>query len=165
VLHFLFPAAGFSGEGNAVDPSSVGVIKPVEPKGDDEGTEIGFMTLERAAMSVETRSHYEGRTYSLRGMFLGNDERFFTLTRYKMSCCPADAQALNAVIMLDEKSKERLPYNQLRKRWVEVTGRVQFITLKGTNGFMPALVLYPSPEKPLSQLVKEIPPDPNPYAN
>ena len=101
----------------------------------------------------------------MQGMFVGDSDRYFTLTRYKMNCCAADALPLNAVIMLDEQSKEKIPYKELRKKWVRVTGRVQFLNRKGQGGFLPALIVYPTAEEPLSKLIEEIPPDPDPYAN
>jgi uncharacterized membrane protein YcgQ (UPF0703/DUF1980 family) len=165
VLYFLLPAEGFSGEGNAVSADDIGKVSQVAAKGDGNITEIGFLQLESAARSPETRNYYEGRTVQLTGMFVGDSDRFFTLTRYKMNCCAADALPLNAVIMVDEQSKEKIPYKQLRKKWVRVTGRVQFLSRKGQGGFLPALIVYPTAEEPLSKLVEEIEPDPNPYAN
>jgi uncharacterized membrane protein YcgQ (UPF0703/DUF1980 family) len=164
VLYFLLPPQGFSGTGNEVRAEDIGKFADVAAKG-GEATEIGFLQLERAAMSEEARHYYEGRDVKLTGMFVGESDKFFTLTRYKMNCCAADALPLNAVIMVDEKSKEKLPYKQLRKKWVRVTGRVQFINRKGTDTFMPALVVHPTEKEPLDTLVQEIPPDPNPYAN
>jgi uncharacterized membrane protein YcgQ (UPF0703/DUF1980 family) len=165
VLYFLLPAEGFSGEGSGVNEADLNVGTQVAAKGDGQVTEIGFLQLESAARSPDLRNYYEGRTVQLTGMFVGDNDRYFTMTRYKMNCCAADALPLNAVIMLDEKSKDKIPYKDLRKKWVRVTGRVQFISRKGQGGFLPALILYPTPEEPLSKLVEEIPPDPNPYAN
>lgn len=163
VLYFLLPPQGFSGTGSEVRAEDIGKIGDVAAKGDGV-TEIGFLQLERAAMSEEARHHYEGRDVKLTGMFVGDSDKFFTLTRYKMNCCAADALPLNAVIMVDPNSKEKLPYKQLRKKWVQVIGRVQFINRKGTDTFMPALVVHPTVKEPLDKLVEEIPPDPNPYA-
>jgi uncharacterized membrane protein YcgQ (UPF0703/DUF1980 family) len=164
VLFFLFPAQSFSGEGTGIDMSQLDAGKNVEIK-EGYAQEIGFSQLEMAAMSLESRNYFEGRLVKLTGMFVGEGEKQFTMTRYKMNCCAADALPLRAVIMLDKDAKELLPSKQLKNKWVEVTGRIQFLGRKDKNAFIPALIVYPTEKEPLASLIVEIAMPANPYAN
>jgi uncharacterized membrane protein YcgQ (UPF0703/DUF1980 family) len=97
---------------------------------------------------------------SLRGRFVGTSENF-TLIRYKINCCAADATPLKAAIfVIPEQS---LPVNELRDKWVRVTGRVQFYQPPGSAAFYPALVVTPTEREPLNKLVEVVPPDANPF--
>jgi uncharacterized repeat protein (TIGR03943 family) len=164
VLFFLIPAEAFSANGTEVDPNSVGEFAhvPVRAGGVQE---LGVTQLERASTSLEGRNHFEGRLVKLTGQFVGEDEKRFTLTRFRMNCCAADALPLRAVVMVDEKSKESVPRRKLKNKWVEVTGRVQFLSLKNGNGFLPALVVSPTEHEPLDKLIVEVPQPANPYVN
>jgi uncharacterized membrane protein YcgQ (UPF0703/DUF1980 family) len=101
----------------------------------------------------------------LKGRYLDQDDRSFTLQRYKMTCCAADATPLNAVIMLSKNSTETIKASQYRNKWVQVTGQIQFLNRRGTNQYVPALILDASKEKPVEDFIKIVPPDPNPYVN
>jgi len=100
-------------------------------------------------------------------MFNGN-EQAFTLTRYTMTCCVADARPLNVVIYVAPGSGQTLPVNQLTRKWVKVTGQVQFHQAKGgpqgREQWRSAVVLTPSERQPLSQLVEVVNPPENPFA-
>ena len=89
------------------------------------------------------------------------DDHHFTLRRYKIGCCAADAVPLNAVIMADPKAKEPLPSGCLQGKWVQAIGRVQFLPSAGGGGYTTTLIL-PS-DRPLSEVLKEVPPPANPY--
>jgi hypothetical protein len=132
---------------------------------------IGFTQLEAAAMFPEARDHYSGKYVRLTGQFNGSDDRQFTLSRYKLNCCVADAVPLRAVIVVDysqlkDQKYQPLEPNKLQKQWVSVTGQVQFLKKKGTNEYMTALIVTPTPEKPLMELVEVLErPPANPYLN
>jgi uncharacterized membrane protein YraQ (UPF0718 family) len=129
----------------------------------EDVTEIGFLDLEKAAQSPEQRAFYEGKRVKLVGRYVGYDERRFTLTRFRINCCAADAVPINAVIVLDPRSKEVLPAKKLLDKWVEVTGRVHFLTRPGTNYFLPALILSPTESTPLNKMVEVVAPPANPF--
>jgi hypothetical protein len=165
VLYFLhLPNDGFNNVfAKPVSTDDLDVGKGGASKG--TSTEIGFRELEEAALYPQRRADLEGLTVYLKGRFLGDDDRKFTLIRYKMTCCAADATPLNAVIMLNPDSPERIKPSQYRNKWVQVTGRIQFLNRRGTNQYVPALILDATKEKPVDEFVKVVPPDPNPYVN
>ncbi len=127
----------------------------------DKGTEnnVSFPQLERAAQREEARQLYEGKTVSLIGQFAGDSDKKFTLIRYKMNCCAADAVPLNAAIFVDAKSPVQLPHKELRGKWVKVKGQVQFIKVKD-GSYITALVLKPANDKELlEEWIQETTPD------
>ncbi len=137
--------------------------RDVGDKGQD--FEVTFLQLERAAANEETRNFYEGKTIRLTGRFVGDDDKRFTLIRYKINCCAADAVPLNSIIMVDPKYPERLPLQKLRNQWVEVTGKVQFLKKLGKEEYVSSLILHPEEGKTLDSIIKVVPPDANPYVN
>jgi hypothetical protein len=168
VLFFLnLPSKTYSGQ--AIHGQTDFVTGEVKDRGKD--FEIGFKKLEEASRTQTSRNYYEGKTVRLVGVYLGDDDKRFTLQRYKMSCCAADAIPLNAVIMVDPKSPAKLNYFQLNNKWMEVTGRVHFLRLRGKDQYVTALVLYPqgTDEKTanasLKELVREVPQPDNPLLN
>lgn len=130
-----------------------------------EDFEVTFLQLEKAAANEESRHFYEGKRVRLVGQFAGDHDKRFTLTRSKMTCCRADAIALNAIIMIDPQSPERLPLNQLKDNWVEVTGKVQFLKVIGKQEFVSSVVLMPKQEMRLDSVLKIIPKPANPFVN
>ena len=92
---------------------------------------ITFQQLELAALYPENRGFYEGKTVRLVGQYVPKDAHMFTLRRLKISCCVADGVPLNAVILIDPKSGKTLPSEQLQGKWVQVTGRVEFLPRTG----------------------------------
>lgn len=127
-------------------------------------SEISFQELEQAALYPENRHDREGKTVKIIGQYVPKSNREFTLRRLKISCCIADGVPLNAVIMMDPKSKETLPTNQLVGRWVQVIGRVEFLPRTG-GGDATTLILTPTKDRPLDELVKQVKPPANPYLN
>jgi len=77
-----------------------------------------FSQLESAAQSPEQRSYYEGRLVQILGRYQGTSDEFFTLTRYKINCCAADAQPIKAITRLAPGVSQKLPYAQLNGKWV-----------------------------------------------
>ena len=164
VLFFLnVPNEVFSNV-KGVDLSQFGEVGSVAEKGIDFN--VGFLQLEMASMTQESRNHYEGKTVRLIGKYVGEEEKRFSLIRFKINCCAADAVPLNAVMMVDPNSPEKLAWKKNANKWVQVTGRVHFLKRKDNEQYMTALVLYPDTEHKLNDdLVKVVPQDSNPYAN
>jgi uncharacterized membrane protein YcgQ (UPF0703/DUF1980 family) len=162
VLYFLnLPNQAFSsGAGDLFRGVEVKLDTAVQSTGT---AQVGFAQLQQASLTAEHRAYYEGKTVSLTGKYSGDDYKRFTLIRYKRACCAADAVPLNAVIMLDPASAERLDPDQMRNKWVDVTGRIHFINRPGTNEYITALVLYPTKDEPLNKLVRVIPQPANPF--
>lgn len=117
----------------------------------DRGTEnnVSFLQLERAAQREEARQLYEGKTVALVGQFEGNDEKKFTLIRFKMNCCAADAVPLKGAMFVDPKAPAKIDHKVWNKKWVKVKGQVQFIKMKDGT-FITALVLRPKDDKDLN---------------
>jgi hypothetical protein len=165
VLYFLnLPNKTFSADaGDNVNIGNLDAPTSVRATG---SAEIGFAELQQASLSPEKRDYYEGKTITLTGQYSGNDPKRFTLVRFKIACCAADAVKLNAVIMVDAGSGEAIDPDRYRNKWVEVKGRVHFVRRPGGNEYLTALVLYPIKEvAPLSQLVKIIPQPASPWLN
>lgn len=164
VLFFLnVPNEVFSNV-KGVDLSQFGEVDAVAEKGIDFN--VGFLQLEMASMTQESRNHYEGKTVRLIGKYVGEEDKRFSLIRFKINCCAADAVPLNAVMMVDPNSPEKLAWKKYANKWVQVTGRVHFLKRKDNEQYMTALVLYPDAEHKLNDdLVKVVPQDSNPYAN
>ena len=125
---------------------------------------ITFQQLEVDALYPENRSNRAGKTVRLVGQYVPKDSHMFTLRRFKISCCAADAVPLNAVIMLDANAKETLDSGRLQFKWVQVTGRVEFLERPG-GGYITALILTPDADWKLDDLVKEVPPPASVYLN
>jgi len=138
-------------------------------KGTEVDKNLGFLELERFALSPTTREGYAGKRVQLTGRYAGDNDKRFTLVRYKMNCCAADAIPLNAVIVLDnsqmpEPSKApRLDPAKLRNKWVRVEGVVQFLKRKGSEDYVTALIVAPTKDRPLGELIKVVPQDADPY--
>jgi hypothetical protein len=143
-------------------------LDDIEYKGDVKASgtleHVGFLQLERASQTPETREELQGKRISLVGRFSGDDGRRFTLNRYKINCCAADAVPLKAVILIDPSQKP-LDLKQVGDKWVKVTGTIVFVQKPGSNEYLTALIVKPEGNETLDQLVKVVPPDPNPYAN
>jgi uncharacterized membrane protein YcgQ (UPF0703/DUF1980 family) len=162
-LFFLMPAESLSGAGQVYDPKAVaGPRDRVPSKGEDFS--VTFLQLEQAALSEDQRTYYEGKTIRLLGRYVGEDSSHFTLVRYLRGCCPADAIPLKALIVVDRsRSREPLDGKRLNQRWVEATGQVQFLKMRDGSSFVPAVIIQPTAEKKLTQLVQVVPAPANPY--
>ncbi|HVS38020.1 MAG TPA: hypothetical protein VMS17_20840 [Gemmataceae bacterium] len=141
----------------------------------DVPTKINFQQLTYAALFAENRAAYDGKTVQLIGQYVPQDSRSFTLRRYKISCCAADAVGLDAVILIDPDAQFKnltLDGERLRGRWVQITGWVQFLPRSDGNGVVTTLILTPNEHWSLTPtgdhpdaLVKEVAPPGNPYLN
>jgi hypothetical protein len=130
---------------------------------------VGFLELERAALSQTQRDFYAGQRVQLTGQYVGDDDKRFTLVRYKMNCCAADAIPLKAVIVLDNKqmpdpsNSPRLDPKKYRNKWVRIEGVVQFLKRKGSDDYVTAVIVVPTESKPLGEQIRIVPVDPDPY--
>ena len=163
-IYFVVPLEALSSTGGGavdVDPAAVASAMKGQSKGQD--FDITFQQLNLAAVYSDNRDFYEGKTVKLVGQYVPIDNRHFTLRRFKISCCAADAVPLSAVIMADPEFKEPLPSGSLQGKWVEAIGRVEFLPSAGGNGYTTTLIL--PVDRPLGEVLKEVPPPTNPYLN
>lgn len=141
VLYFLnLPNRGFSS--NWVEKQGQMVLssaeqQQLESKDPTTVRHLEFKELEQAALSEELRQDFEGRLGKLKGQFMPTkvSDRLFTLVRYRITCCAADAVPVNVAIVAPEAV--RLPADQ----WVEVTGQIQFRKRPDRAEFVPVLQL------------------------
>jgi hypothetical protein len=164
VLYFLnLPNQGFSAAaGGSLNLADFNAPKSVRSTGT---ATVGFTELQQASLTPESRDYYEGKTITLTGQYDGNNPKRFSLARYKISCCAADAVKLNAVIMVDPESSEKVDPDAYRNQWVEVKGRVHFLQKPGSNEYVTALILYPTKDEPLNKFITKIPPPAVPWVN
>ncbi len=140
---------------------------PVVMKGDY--VEKSFKELEEMTLTPEQRERYTGTAVQVIGQFSGDSDRFFSLTRFKINCCGADAIPLNAKIVIDysqNKDGPRLDPQKMLKRWVRVRGIVQFRD-RGNGNFIVVIVVTPTRDEKesLAELVKPLPAPADPYVN
>jgi hypothetical protein len=162
VLYFLnMPNEGFSAQGVMRN------LRGTEVEGGEfniQGTAaaampLEFKELELAAYNPVQRRGYEGRMVRIKGQFApdprGND-KMFSLVRFKMTCCAADAVPLNVVIMLNPESKETVS-DIKALQWVDVAGQVQFRKRKDREEYV-SVLLVPSRDQ-----IRPAAADPSPY--
>jgi uncharacterized repeat protein (TIGR03943 family) len=165
VLYFLnLPYQGFSADAGGIDLSELSLNGQASVSSRGQVT-VGFVELQQASLTPESREYYEGKTVTLTGQYKGHDSKRFTLVRYKIACCAADAVPLNAVIMVNDKSSEKVDPDTYRDKWVQVTGRIRFFQKPGSDEFITGLILYPTEDEPISKVVKIIPPPSTPWVN
>ncbi len=165
VLYFLnLPNQGFTADVGDNPLLNLDLKTPTAVRSTGMAT-VGFAELQQASLTLESRDYYEGKTITLTGQYAGDDPKRFTLVRYKIACCAADAVRLNAVIMIDPDSSEKIDPDKYRNQWVEVKGRVHFFPKPGGNEYITALILYPTKDEPLDQFAKIIPPPATPWVN
>jgi hypothetical protein len=163
-IYFVVPLEALSSTGGGavdVDPTAAKAAMNAKSKGEDFG--ITFQQLNLAAAYSDNRDFYENKTVQLVGQYVPLDDRHFTLRRFKISCCAADAVPLSAVIMTDPDSKQTLDSTHLQGQWVEAIGRVQFLPRADGQGFTTTLIL--PTDRPLDELVKVVRAPANPYLN
>jgi uncharacterized repeat protein (TIGR03943 family) len=149
---FDLPNAGFSNVTSQIDVQNVDITShgAGEKKGQIIATD--FKELEQSAYDPARRELFEGKWAILTGQFAPSaDRRLFTLVRYKMTCCAADAYQLNVMIVSPEN------VNLKRDSWVEVTGQVQYAKRRDRDEYVTILQLSSAKD------VRAVPPDKNPY--
>jgi hypothetical protein len=145
-LSLLMATEGLSEQGPAAIPVTLG-------------------QLEKAARWEKLRAEYEGRTVRLVGRCISEDNEHFTLIRFVLNeDWPDRHGVLRAALLVDvSRSREGALDARLNDKWVEVTGQAQFLKSGDGDSFVPAIVLQPTPEKRLSQLIKLVPAPANPF--
>lgn len=165
VLYFLnLPNQGFSADAGGGGLNDVELSDPALVSSTGKAN-IGFVELQQASLTQESRDYYEGKTVTLTGQYSGVSPKRFTLVRFKIACCAADAVKLDAVIMVNDKSEENVDPDRYRNQWVQVTGRIHFFQKPGTKEFITGLILYPTKDEPISQVVKIISRPSTPWVN
>ncbi len=164
VLFFLgLPNEGFQIRA-AEDLGKIGdATKQVKDK-DPPPTGLGFLELAGAATDPGRRELYEGMRIKLKGQFQGSgSDRYFSLVRYKMTCCMADAIPLPVIIMIDPPPQKNL-FASYQGKWIEVTGQVQFRTRtrNGHEEWATVIVVRPDKDHPLDSLIVPTEPDNSP---
>jgi WD40 repeat protein len=115
---------------------------------------LDFKELEQKAATPEGRKYYDGKMGRIKGQFRpGEHSKTFSLVRFKIQCCAADAIPLNVVI----NTEDEVPPDIKPLDWVEVEGLIQFGTER--NRVVPILGV----PKPSKDHIRKIDPDPNPY--
>lgn len=122
---------------------------------EEEGSDVQFKELADYANSPELRAEKQGKTVRVRGQVsrdLHND-RVFTLVRWRIRCCAADAIEVAVPIVTRESlTKTDFKLND----WVKVTGVVDFYQRFGGQYRTVLRVLNMSK-------IERCPPDNNPY--
>ena len=134
-----------------------GAAHEVEVTREVELVALQFKELERAAYTSAQRQYYEGKIGRVVGQFVpGRNPRSFSLSRFKMTCCAADAIPLNVVIVLDPQVQE--PLSDVKAlQWVEVKGQIQFRKRADRDEYASVLLVKSR------QDIREVDPDPNPF--
>jgi hypothetical protein len=128
----------------ADDPAEAGVL------------DVNFMDLQKIASTADERSYWQGKFVRVKGEFdRGSTDRTFSLVRWKMTCCRADAYRLNVRI----ESPEPVAFEKLQDRWVNVTGQISFAMPPGRDEHVTILKMRHS------QDVKQCAPDPRQVLN
>jgi hypothetical protein len=155
-------AGGMNASGVQVYDGNINV-GDTQAKGED--FRIGFSQLEQATRSRDVRDELAGTTVRLTGQYKGDRPDRFTLVRFKINCCAADAIPLKAVIMVDPKAGN-YPINpdSYRNQWVQITGRLEFSKDSATNDIIPVILLTPKMADD-QDVVKKVSPDTNPWVN
>jgi hypothetical protein len=136
----------------------------VKRQAGDAALVLGFLELQRASFSPEARQSLEGKVGQLKGQFVpGRTEKDFTLARFKVWHCAADAIQLNAGI----ESPVAIDAKQYLGNWVEVTGVIEFRKRRDRDEYVAVLRLLkeddPLLEKAGVKPIQVVPPDSNPY--
>lgn len=160
VLFFLnLPNQGFSSHyGAAIKAEDLeeGTVKQIV-HGDGSTanvTNVTFMELDQAANSPQLREQREGEWVRIKGQFVpSTSNKRFSLVRFKINCCAADAIRLNMVI----DCAQELNVASFQGQWVEVTGQVSFRKIRGREEYITVLSV------PAAKDVKRVDADPNPF--
>ncbi len=127
-----------------------GALHQEAPEGDV--TALDFKALEETASNRGRREFWKDKTIVVRGQYSPDraNDRVFSLVRFRIGCCAADAIRLDVGIVCKEPVK-----NIAKEAWVKVTGKLNFVE---RNGSYTTLVLVPSRSK-----IEPSSPDLNPW--
>lgn len=101
-----------------------------------EGTRMKFNDLKGAAFDAGKRESLQGQTVILEGRFKRIGDKEFSLFRFKMACCAADATPLKVRIVVPQALST---YND--GDWVEVKGQIQFRKPPGQDHYIPVIMV------------------------
>jgi hypothetical protein len=151
VLYFLdMPSQGFSVGTDNTQISGEGT--KAEAKGGDVIS--GFLELERAAFTDQSRKDYAGRTALVVGQVAPSGDRSrFTLIRYRMACCAADATPLKMIVEVgnDDEAGKTFNARTIQSKWVEIQGVIQFRKLLNDEGYITILQIKAAEIKQVGQ--------------
>jgi uncharacterized membrane protein YcgQ (UPF0703/DUF1980 family) len=119
-----------------------------------EVTDVIYKDLETFATTAERRAEMKNRMIRVRGQFAPSpgSDHVFSLVRYRIQCCAADAIPLRVPMFTQESlAGAKLPANT----WVKVTGVVDFQEMGGRH----VTIL----KVPNLRSIETCPPDNNPY--
>ena len=111
---------------------------------------LDFKRLESAARDADSRSEWDGKWITVKGQFAPNrqNDHQFSLVRFQIRCCGADAVRLNVPMVCKESLQDTK-----EGEWVNVTGRIRF-QRHGDSKFITVL------QVPSRQAVAPTGPDP-----
>jgi uncharacterized membrane protein YcgQ (UPF0703/DUF1980 family) len=115
---------------------------------------MSFKDLEALASDPEKRKEWQGKVVNVRGQYAPSmsGPRRFSLVRFRMQCCAADAVQYEVPV----GAKEPITgFN--RNDWIEVVGRVDFRQRGRDDSYFTILLVSDS------RGVKATDPDLNPY--
>jgi len=123
---------GYATLGDPVQQLVMAAVLAVESTG--KADTLDFNTLEKASADEEDRKYWKGKRVKVKGQFARSpsNDHVFSLVRFRIRCCAADAIQLN-VPMISKESVSDIKADQ----WVEVTGRMAF--QKSRSGYMTVL--------------------------
>jgi hypothetical protein len=116
-----------------------------------------FKALEALAFNPLTQKEWKGLTVRAWAQIAPVNDRHFTLVRYRIQCCGADAVAVKIPVVLSRGSLFEVPDRPRHDDWVKVTGRIDFREQIGQAGKRTMLVV--SRPKDIQKATR----DPNPY--
>lgn len=119
---------------------------------EEPARKIDFQVLEQAALRREA---WDGKTVSVVGQFRPNvqSQREFSLMRFRIKCCAADAIPLDVPIVCKEPVVSVPPM-----QWIQVTGQIEIQKREGSENSYMTVLRVPSRSK-----IKVTEPDANPY--
>src|SRR5260370_3667619 len=100
--------------------------------GGEEGADGLVKDLEAFAGRADFRAEKQGKTVRVRGQFAPSrgSDHVFSLQRYRISCCAADAIPLDVPIVTRESLATRASDLKINQ-WVKVTGVIDFQQIGG----------------------------------
>ena len=170
LLYFFVPLDALTASSGYEGPIDPAWAKEVQATGDLG--ELAFRELDGAANIESRRKQYDGKIARLVGQFVPSPTTHqISLVRMKIRCCAADAVALPFPILLNDSLAKDLPAEQrvpnaeaLNRKWVQVTCQILFRPHpERPNEWITLLVVRPTKDMPIGELIKQTPPDPNPY--
>lgn len=161
VLYLLnLPNEGFS----AYKAPDRGDVKFAGAKEIGDLGEVSLLQLEKAAGSANQRDTFEGKRVTVIGRYSGDDPKRFSLSRFRINCCAADATPLNVFIMIDPDPKVKgVDSRALQGRWLRVTGVVSFMKDPRNGDYFTTIVVQPKEGEELPEYVDEVPMPANPF--